>query len=167
MNALQGGVYMIYGYMYGAKQPDEDIYMPEGRKVAGCAIGIIRSGTAAYPQFPGNVANASTFDFPVYYKILPPTTEEQLLSPEPDPAILEETIKAARELENLGVRAIVGACGFFANYLTEVAATVNIPTFLSSLMQIPIISRALNPSQKVGVVMANAKLSAKHYTSAL
>ena len=149
---------MIYGYMFGTEQPDEDIYMPEGRVLAGYAIGIIRSGTAAYPQFPGNVANASTFDFPVYYKILPPTTEEQLLSAEPDPAILEETIKAARELEELGVRAIVGACGFFANYLTKVAAAVNVPTFLSSLMQIPIISRALNPSQKVGVITANANV---------
>ena len=146
---------MVYGYMSGSDQVDADISVPEGRVLAGYAIGIIRTGTAAYPLFPGNVANASTFNFPVYYKVLPPATVEQMISGKPDPAILKSTIMAARDLEKLGVRAIVGACGFFANYLTEVAAAVNVPTFLSSLMQIPIISHALKPTQKVGVITIN------------
>ena len=147
---------MVYEYMPDFEQVDADISVPAGRVLAGYAIGIIRTGTTAYPLFPGNVANASTFSFPVCYKVLPPTTIEQMISTEPDPAILDATIEAARELEELGVRAIVGACGFFANYLTKVAAAVNVPTFLSSLMQIPIISRALKPTQKVGVITINA-----------
>lgn len=147
---------MVYEYMPGSEQLDADISVPEGRVLAGYAIGIIRTGTAAFPLFPGNVANASTFNFPVCYKVLPSTTVEQMISTEPDPVILEATVKAARELEELGVRAIVGACGFFANYLKEVAAAVNVPAFLSSLMQIPIISRALKPAQKVGVITIDA-----------
>lgn len=143
---------MPYGYMFAGQQPDEDIFMPEGPVLAGCAIGIIRSGTPAYPLFPGNVANASTFDFPVCYKVLPPFAVKQLISAKPDPFVLEQTIKAAQELQQLGCRAIVGACGYFANYLPEVASAVTIPCFLSSLMQAPTILRALGLGQKLAVI---------------
>jgi len=35
---------------------------------------------------------------------------------------------------------------------------MNTPTFLSSLMQVPIISRALKPSQKVGIICASGRI---------
>ena len=35
---------------------------------------------------------------------------------------------------------------------------MNTPTFLSSLMQMPIISRALKPSQKVGIICASGRI---------
>jgi hypothetical protein len=52
---------------------------------------------------------------------------------------------------------MVGACGYFANYQREVAAALNIPVFLSSLLQVPMIYRALKPEQQVGILVANAK----------
>ncbi|GAI49154.1 unnamed protein product, partial [marine sediment metagenome] len=80
---------------------------------------------------------------------------DKILSPEPVPALSEQTIAAGRELEQQGCRAIVGACGYFANYQPEVAAALNVPCFLSSLMQIPMISRSLKPGQKVGIICAD------------
>ena len=74
-----------------------------------------------------------------------------------DPALLDMIIQAGHEFEQEGVRALVGACGYFANYQREVAAALNIPVFLSSLLQAPMIYRALRPDQQVGILVANAK----------
>ncbi len=147
---------MVNSYISGFEQPDENVFMPKAQVLAGYGVGIIRSGTPAYPLFPGNVANASTFSFPVCYKILPPTTVGQLVSDRPNPSILKQIINAARELESSGVRVIIGACGYFANYQKEVSAAVNTPCFLSSLMQIPMIIRALKPDKKVCIICANS-----------
>jgi len=145
----------MYTYTYG--YDEEEVFVPKGQVIGGAAIGIIVLGHCWYPYVPGNVANATTFSFPVYYKSLPGSSTEGMVSTKPDPIILEQTIKAAKELEKQGCRAIIGACGYFANYLTEVAAAVNVPTFLSSLMQVPVIIRALKPSQKVGIICASGR----------
>lgn len=139
-------------YSWSSGHNDEEVVIPKGRVLGGLAIGIITLGNTWYPLFPGNVANASTFNFPVHYKPLEGGFSETILSPKPDTALLEQTIKAGKELEQQGCRAIVGACGYFVNYQPEVAAALNVPCFLSSLMQAPIISRALKPGQKVCII---------------
>ncbi len=124
------------------------------QSIAGHAIGIVVLETW-YPLLPGNVANATTFDFPVRYKILREATVERIMRA--DPVLLDMIIQAGHEFEQEGVRAMVGACGYFANYQREVAAALNIPVFLSSLLQAPMIYRALKPEQQVGILVANAK----------
>lgn len=124
------------------------------QSIAGHAIGIVVLETW-YPLLPGNVANASTFDFPVRYKILREATVERIMGA--DPALLEMIIQAGHEFEQEGVRAMVGACGYFANYQREAAAALKIPVFLSSLLQVPMIYRALKPEQQVGILVANSK----------
>jgi Asp/Glu/hydantoin racemase len=124
------------------------------QSIAGHAIGIVVLETW-YPLLPGNVANATTFDFPVRYKILREATVERIMRA--DPLLLDMIIQAGHEFEQEGVRAMVGACGYFANYQREVAAALDIPVFLSSLLQAPMIYRALKPAQQVGILVANAK----------
>lgn len=143
---------MAYGYMHNWNQANEYISIPKGQVTAGTAIGILVLDIC-YPLLPGNVANATTFNFPVYYKCLEGASDGILRA---DPIILDLVIKGGRELERQGVRAIVGACGYFANYQKVAAAELNVPTFLSSLLQIPIIARGLKPNQKVGVICADA-----------
>ena len=60
---------MTYSYFNGNKQPDEDIQMIKGQSIAGSAIGILVLDLW-YPYVPGNVANGSTYNFPVIFKIL-------------------------------------------------------------------------------------------------
>ena len=144
---------MTYGYMLGHEQIDSEVTIPSGQHVAGGAVGILTL-TLSYPLLPGNVANASTYDFPVLFKILEDTSIPQILGS--DHSLLDKVIGGARELERQGVRAVVGACGYFANYQKEAAAALDVPTYLSSLLQIPVISRALKSDQKVGVLCANA-----------
>jgi len=143
---------MRYRYMSSAGQVGDQISIPEGQAIAGNAIGILVLALW-YPLLPGNVANATTFEFPVCYKVLRGTSIPQIISA--DPALLDVVIKGGKELEKHGVRAVVGSCGYFANYQKEVAKELEVPTFLSSLLQIPIIKQALKPDQKVGIICAD------------
>ena len=142
---------MVYGFMPGPHQVNNQISVPKGQVIAGNAIGILVLDLW-YPYLPGNVANASTFNFPVLYKILKGRTGRDLRSA--DHAMLDAIVEGGRELEEQGVRAIVGACGFFGNYQKEAAAMLNVPVYISSLLQVPIIRQGLKPNQKVGVITA-------------
>jgi aspartate/glutamate racemase len=145
---------MPYAYMSGWNQPEGQIFIPKGRTLAGHSIGILVLDVW-YPLVPGNVANASTYDFPVLLQILKGATIEQVVAG--DSSLLPLIIDGARELEQQGVRAIVGACGYLASYQKEVAAALQVPIFLSSLLQVPMIMRALKADQTVGIICAEAK----------
>lgn len=144
---------MTYAYISRPDQVDAQILMPKGQAVAGIAIGIVTLDTW-YPLLPGNVANATTYTFPVLHKTLHGITHAAVARS--DPTVLEPLVVAGKELEKQGVRAIIGACGNFANYQKEAATALNVPVFLSSLLQIPIIKRGLKPNQKVGIIQMNA-----------
>lgn len=143
---------MIHGYMPYGGNINEDLHVPRGQLLAGHAIGILCLDNNWYPMPPGNVANASTFNFPVLYRIVLGMREwkEDRFSPK----ILNKLVEGAKELEAQGVRAISGACGFFAHFQRGVAAAVNVPVFLSSLCQIPLIRQGLKPGQKIGIITA-------------
>ena len=144
----------MYTYTVGYDQ--EEVFWQEGRMIGGVAIGVIQMGPCFVPMVPGDVCNATTFNFPVIYQRMEgAATIEMVVSTKPHPKVLEWAIKAGKELEKQGCRAIVGNCGYFANYLPEIAAALDVPCFLSSLMQIPIMLRSLKPNQKVGIICAS------------
>lgn len=121
------------------------------RTTAGHPIGVIAI-RLDYPKLPGNVVNAGTFDFPVLYEEVVFEIERLF---EGDPTLVDVVVEAALELEAAGVGAIVGACGFFAHFQDAVADAVNVPVFLSSLVQIPMIEAGLKRSQSVLVFAAD------------
>ena len=118
---------------------------------SGQTIGIV-TVDLDYPKLPGNVANATTFDYPVRYEKVEFEIERLFAG---DPSIEGLVIDAARKLEREGVRAIVGACGFFAHFQDSVAAAVDVPVFMSSLVQAPLIEVGLKPGQKIAVLAAD------------
>ncbi len=142
---------MTYGYMFGDRQPDVDLHVAKGQVTAGSAIGILVLDLS-YPYTPGSMANASSFEFPVMYECLQGASREILSG---DPRLLDLVIDGGRKLQRHGVRAVVGACGYFAHYQKQAAAALDVPVFLSSLLQVPVISRALRPGRKVGIVCAD------------
>ena len=144
---------MTYAHLNSLDQPDIQISMSKGRLTGGNAIGILVINDW-YPYLPGDVANASTYNFPVQYKILEDITVERILRA--DPALLDLVIEGGKELQKQGARAIVGACGYFGNYQKEAAAIFDIPVFLSSLLQASVIKRGLKPAQKVGIICGDA-----------
>ena len=141
---------MSYTYHSGYEQPDETVSTKAAQAVGGCAIGILVLDLR-YPLFPGNVANATTWNFPVLYKVLEGAGPEILNA---DPMIKDMVIESGRELERQGVRAIVGSCGYLGYYQKESAAALDTPIFLSSLLQAPLVIGALKPDQKLGVICA-------------
>jgi len=143
---------MSYGYICGSTQPDEIIQMGRGRAIAGAPIGILLLDVW-FPYMPGNVANASTWDFPVLYKILKGTTISMIFSA--DPALKSMIVEGGKELAQQGTRAIIGACGYFGHFQKEVAAALDIPVYLSSLLQVPMVTMGLKTDQKVGIICAS------------
>ena len=107
-----------------------------------------------YPKIPGNVVNARTFQFPVRYEVLDFEIERLF---EGDPTLEQLVIDAAKKLENIGVKAIVGACGYFAHFQRSVADSVDVPVFMSSLCQLPMIRLGIGSSGSIGVLCANGE----------
>ncbi|MBE2275344.1 MAG: aspartate/glutamate racemase family protein [Rhodobacteraceae bacterium] len=118
---------------------------------AGETIGIIVLD-CEYPYIPGNVANATTYDFPVRYAVAEGADNHRLIF-ERDLTLLDPFIAAARKLQAEGVKAITGACGFMALFQDEIAAAVDIPVFMSSLLQVPFIHRITG--KRVGIISAD------------
>jgi hypothetical protein len=128
-----------------------EVSVRKDQVIAGHSIGILVL-EIWYPLLPGNVANASTYDFPVLFGVVRGATLKQVLTA--DPSLLSLLVEKGRELEGQGIRAIAGACGYLGNFQKEVAAALNVPVFLSSLLQVPMILRALKREQRVGIICA-------------
>jgi len=133
-----------------------------GQAWYGESIGILILD-ASYPCVPGNIGNASTFPFAVRYEKIRGASIDRLLN-QRDTDLASPFIDAAQKLYNSGVRAITGACGFMALFQQEVAASINIPVFLSSLLQIPFMYQITG--KKIGIITADAScLKPKHFAS--
>lgn len=126
----------------------------------GESIGIILLKTVT-PALPGDVACALSYSYPVRYKVIPEATIE-LMFTEPQ-KILDQFISAGRELQQSGVKAITGDCGFMAALQEEMADALDIPVFMSSLLQVPLIARMLSSEQKIGVITANSRALREEY----
>ena len=132
-----------------------------GKNIYGYPIGILMLETQ-FPRIPGDIGNATTWDFPVLYKIVKKATPD-LVVRKGAPGLLQPYIQAAQELEKEGVGAITTNCGFLALFQKEMASAVNIPVFTSSLMQVPLAYVMIKPSQKVGIITVHSKsLTQKH-----
>ena len=146
-------------YSYSASYGDEELYWERGRTVGGVAIGVIQRGGSRTPMVPGNMGNGTTFPFTLMWQQMAGNiTIDMLVSAQPHPKILEQVIQAGKQLQAQGCRAVMGNCGYLANYQPEVAAALDIPVFLSSLLQVPVILQSIKPERKVGIICASGQV---------
>lgn len=119
----------------------------------GQAIGILLI-EGQVPLIPGDVGNASSYDYPVIFRTVPGLTRADCLrgAPEKAPAVVE----TARALEAQGVRAIAGGDGAMLLYQGVVREAVRIPACLSSLLQLPAVAQGLDPKRPIVVVAGDA-----------
>ena len=144
-----------YGYQYGfvsTKELDGEVRIGSGQFVSGYAIGILIQDVH-YPLIPGNVANASTFRYPVRMEIVKGANQKRVHTY--DETLLDELKAACKRLESQGVRAITGACGYFGHFQKEASKAVHIPMYLSSIMQIPWIRAGLRDDDEIGILCAD------------
>ena len=128
----------------------------KGQASYGEAIGILLLDTSFAPYIPGDVANATTYSFPVRFKKVSGLTVEKMFNK--DIRFLNRVIEAGRELVEEGVKAITGDCGFMALFQKEMIKQLKVPVFLSSLLQLSFITKIISDEQKVGIITANSKI---------
>ena len=126
-----------------------------GRAIYGEAIGILLLDTK-FPRVPGDIGNASTFDFPVRIRMIPGATAQCIVL-EGDESVLPKFVEAAKELEAAGVRAITTSCGYLTTFQEALINAVNIPVFTSSLLQVPMVSRMLPKGRRVGILTIDSR----------
>jgi aspartate/glutamate racemase len=107
------------------------------------------------PFVPGDLNHAGTFTFPMRYVEVDGLIGADILRGE-GAKFTDLIVTAAKGLEAEGVRAITSNCGFMAVFQEAVAAAVDIPVFLSSLLQLDMVTRMIGPERRVGVLTANS-----------
>jgi Asp/Glu/hydantoin racemase len=134
-----------------------------GQNICGLSIGVL-SLESYFPKPPGHIKNPSSMPFTTTYEILQGITVPELLN-NPSAEMLAPIIAAAIRLEKQGVKAITGSCGFLAMFQREIAQSVSVPVFLSSLLQVPLAYQMTQAP--VGVLTASAPaLTQKHLDGA-
>ena len=119
----------------------------------GQGIGILLLD-ARMPFVPGDVANASTYKYPVVFKLVAGLETSVCLNGAPEFA--EAIADGARELAAQGVKGISSDCGFMLQYQQAAADAVDIPVAMSSLLQLPLIERSIGPGKPIGIVTADS-----------
>jgi len=131
-----------WGYQ-GTYDKYGDLYITNGQCFAGCIAGILVSDTCDYKPV-GHVANALTYPFSVRYEIVSSITEGK-----DEETVTKELQEKALELETVGCRYIAAEGGKFGKYQDAITAVVDIPVYLSPLMQLPWIKVGIKKSEGV------------------
>ena len=126
-------------------------------------LGVMQLDTK-FERIPGDIGNVASYDFPAKVKVVSGASVQRVVL-DGDPTLVEPFMAAAKELEAEGACAITTSCGFMAPFQADIAAAVNIPIFLSSLLQIPL---AYAMTQRpIGILTANGEsLQERHLHAA-
>jgi hypothetical protein len=143
-----------YGYIGTKEDSDKRFFITKNQWIAGYTVGIMLLDVH-YPLLPGNVVNANTYSFPVRHAWVPGANQARMHSG--DDTLLPSLIETAKQLEIEGCRAICGACGYFGHFQRRVAEAMDIPVYLSSVVQVPWIRTGLKKNQKIGILCADGK----------
>jgi hypothetical protein len=131
------------------------VHARPGAVASGYPIGML-CAQWNIPFVPGDLNHASTFDFPMRYVEVQGLIGADILRGDGE-KFTDLIVTAARDLEAEGVQALTSNCGFMAVYQEVVAAAVDIPVFLSSLLQLNLATQMVGPNRTVGVLTANSK----------
>ena len=127
-----------------------------GQNICGASIGVLCL-ESYFPKPPGHIKNPSSLPFPVLYEMIDGITVPDLLN-NPSPDLLAPFVAGAQNL------AITGSCGFLALFQKQLAASVNVPVFASSLIQVPLAFQMTGAKAPVGILTADATaLTPRHF----
>lgn len=140
-----------YGYI-GPTTKHQRMFETKGQIMNGFPLGVLQLWNNM-PFIPGNISNAYTYDYPVKYIEVEGAVIENIVKG--DPANVQPIIDAAKILQRDGCRVICASCGFFGNYQDVVAEALDVPVYLSSLVQVPWALVGMGKSKKLGIVTAS------------
>ena len=81
-----------------------------GKSIYGAPLGILML-EARFPRIPGDMGNATTWPFPVLYRVVRGATPERVVL-QGAAGLLPDFLAAAADLVDLGAEAITTNCGF-------------------------------------------------------
>lgn len=122
----------------------------------GQQLGVLMLDTV-FPRLPGDIGNATSFDFPVKYLVVEGALPQLVNRTEPQQDLLPLFIEAARKLEKEGVKAITTSCGLLAAFQSELAVAVSVPVFTSTLMLVPFCYQLGGKRKPVGILTIKEK----------
>jgi Asp/Glu/hydantoin racemase len=136
-----------------------------GKPVFGAALGILML-EARFPRIHGDIGNATTWPFPVQYRVVKGASPDKVVRKDPM-KLVDDFIAAAHDLVEHGCDGITTNCGFLALTQERISAAVPVPVATSSLMQIPMVQALLPPHKKVAVLtISKATLTLDHLRAA-
>lgn len=132
-----------------------------GKALYGAPLGILML-EARFPRIPGDMGNATTWPFPVLYRVVRGASPEKVVL-QGARGLLQDFIDAAKDLIDLGAEAITTNCGFLSLFQPELTAAINVPVATSSMMQVPWVQAMLPPGKRVGIVtVSGSTLTSAH-----
>jgi Asp/Glu/Hydantoin racemase len=136
-----------------------------GKAIYGAPLGILML-EAKFPRIPGDMGNATTWPFPVLYRVVTGASPEKVVL-NGAAGLLPSFIDAGKDLVRLGAEAITTNCGFLSLFQKEMAAAIAVPVATSSLLQVPWVQATLPPGKRVGIVtISGATLTRAHLAGA-
>ena len=137
-----------------------------GRNLYGRPLGILML-ESRFPRIPGDAGNASTWPFPVSYRVVPGATPETVVRHLAESDFLTPFTAAALELEAEGASLVTTNCGFLVLYQQQIQARLHIPFLSSSLLQVSWLQSLMPPGRRVGIItVESASLTERHLAAA-
>jgi len=136
-----------------------------GKAIYAAPLGILML-EAKFPRIPGDMGNATTWPFPVLYRVVRGASPERVVL-NAATGLLDDFLAAAADLVSQGAEAITTNCGFLSVFQRELAAHVRVPVATSALLQVPWVQATLPPGKRVGVITVSAtSLKPRHLAAA-
>jgi len=119
--------------------------------------GHVPRGLVQLESLRGNSTNPDSYDFPVRLRRVKGANIQTILE-NPDRDVLQEMIREARSMVSDGVRAV---------FQKELASSLDVPVFTSSLLQVPMVHAMLGTRAEVGVITAKKAALKKEHLEAV
>jgi len=120
------------------------------------SLGVLRLDYN-YPPAVGDVASPASFGYDVIYRVVPGLTFSTAQSGMMSHDVSKHLESAIAFLEDQGVSAITGDCGFMMSFQKMANKFSTVPTFLSSMVQCPPLCFAMGPEKKILLLTANGE----------
>ena len=121
------------------------------------SLGIIRLDYD-YPAAPGDIDHPGSFEYDVYYRVVPGFTFEMCQSGKMTEVVEKNFIKALKYLQyEKKVNAITGDCGFMMFFQDFARKHTTIPILMSALAQLPAVTCAFSEEEEIIIMTANGK----------
>jgi len=132
-----------------------------GKNIYGATIGIMMLDTQ-FPRIKGDIANATTWQFPVQYRIVKGASPDLVVRHKAK-GLLDKFIFAAKDLIDHGADALTTNCGFLSLIQDEVRTSVGVPVATSSLLQVPMVNAMLGGDLRAAILtISKAHLTEEH-----